>query len=194
MITSGLSKAILTDKIALVTIILTLIWVVGDVQERLLSNNQQSSKVTTYPTITPLLLPLLAKDKAEQIQQKYLQYRIAPQAKVSESAGMTAEEQARQHGELTRVFAGEHELKLKAVIESVDKDGVKTSNELMALIAVKNVTTGQTTIESFLQGSQVYGFRLGIENNTQVILTNTSQQGEQKIILSMYALKEEVTN
>ena len=87
--------------------------------------------------------------------------------------GLSAAKQAEQNGELISVFAGDYELKLKAVI---------ITNEPYVLIEQKNVNDNNTRLVKYSDMQIVHGYNLKVLSNTEVELT----KGQQNITLIMY--------
>ncbi|MCJ8294471.1 MAG: hypothetical protein MJK15_08705, partial [Colwellia sp.] len=113
-------------------------------------------------------------------------------------------QQAKQQGQLSRFFIGDNMLELKAIISNTTKNSTssvaendktdalsknensKASKELTVLLLVTNAKNNQSAIERFNNQADVYGYQLNILQNTQVVLTKKSAQGQQKVILTMY--------
>jgi len=182
-------KRLLTNKLAIIVMVLTLFWLMLDSFSRF-SNKASSNIVEEVNTnITPLALPVLSRELVAQLSLKYKQYSTE---KAVDLKGLSAEEQAKQQGLLKSLFIGDNKLVLKAVIQytadnsAASRQAATEQTPLIALIQVTNVKTGQSGIEKFKNNQQVYGYQLTIEKNTQVVLTKQIEQTKQTIILTMY--------
>lgn len=189
----------LKHKLSIVTIFLTLAWVVTDVSTRLKREYQLKVDNSEIAEILPLQLPLLDNQMVNLLSESYSQYKTIEAVESNKQPGMSAQEQKNQQGELQSLFIGDNKLQLKAVMKGLtvgNSKSISTSNSksdtlnksaLTALILTTDVKTGQKKIEKFENNSQMYGYYLSIEKNTQVILSNEKTQ--QEIILTMYARK-----
>ncbi|MCO7198221.1 hypothetical protein [Pseudoalteromonas sp. OANN1] len=92
----------------------------------------------------------------------------------SQDNGMSPDEQAKQTGELTSVFARDKELRLKAVVHSPEST--------YALIDITSVKNGANELKRFNQGEVIEDFILTINSNVKVELN----KGDQHITLIMY--------
>ena len=176
---------LLTNKLGIAVIIISLLWSIADFADRIASNNDKISKLTEKPELTALHLPMLNANEVEKLSTSYLKYDQAKNEAPEKQQGMSLAEQAKQQGELKSLFIGDNKLQLKAVIKSNSEN----SKALHALILIKNVKTGEQSIEKYGQGSKVHGYQLAIAKNTQVILSKDNEQGQQEIILTMYSGK-----
>jgi hypothetical protein len=105
---------------------------------------------------------------------------------------MSVDDQKKQQGELTEVFINNNKLSLKAVIrQGQGSTVVSVKNNMsvkktVALISVVDLITGANKIERHAHNTQVYGYHLTIEKNTQIKLVKNSDSSNQQIILTMY--------
>jgi len=183
-------KMLLTNKLSIFVVVLTLLWLLVDVTTRLAGQSEAYNNTHELTEIKPLVLPQLTTKVVEQLNLAYQQYDTNKEKSLDSQTGMTATEQAKQQGELTSVFIDDNKIELKAIIVNKGVDeGVYTSHEhsnINALILTTDIKSSEQKIEKFSHDSQVYGYHLVIENNTQVILTKQQPQGLQEIILTMY--------
>lgn len=119
-----------------------------------------------------LSLPLLSFKARQSLDTLYSRYSQNTEKEAVEQ-GLTAAQQAAQAGELLSVFAGELELRLKAVIYTPTP---------YALIEQKNIKTQQTTLVKYINEQSIQGYTLSILSNTQVALNKAPQN----ITLVMY--------
>ncbi|MBH0025407.1 hypothetical protein I6F53_00225 [Pseudoalteromonas sp. SWN29] len=129
-------------------------------------NNFDTSNNNTQP------LPLLSSNAHKELTTLFSRY-AKPAKSVQTEQGLTAAQQAEQQGELLSLFAGDLELKLKAVIFAPTP---------YALIEQKNIKTQQTTLVKYLNEQSIQGYTLTIMTNTQVALNKAPQH----ITLVMY--------
>jgi hypothetical protein len=189
----------LTNKLSIATILLTLVWVVMDSSTRLNIKYQLKDNSSEIAEILPLEVPQLGDHMVNLLSESYAQYKSTEAVEANKQSGMSALEQANQKGELKTLFIGDNKLQLKAIIKGLTIDSSKSisnsnskddslkKSSLIALILTTDVKTGQQKIEKFENNSQIYGYLLSIEKNTQVILSK--KQAQQEIILTMYARK-----
>ncbi|WP_165724810.1 hypothetical protein [Pseudoalteromonas sp. SA25] len=129
-------------------------------------NNFDTGNNNTQP------LPLLSSNAHKELTALFSRY-AEPTKNTQTEQGLTAAQQAEQNGELLSVFAGNLELKLKAVIFAPMP---------YVLIEQKNVKTQQTTLVKYINEESIQGYTLSILSNTQVALYKASQH----ITLVMY--------
>jgi len=202
MITAEL-KGLLTNKLGLIVIVLSIIWALFDMG-RFVTNvsHNKDNKLINTTEISSLAIPTLMSKDIIALQSLYNRY-IKQGKEVVEVTGMSALEQSKQQGALTALFIDDNKLAIKAVIRNnklplikLEQDNSANQSGLSALLSIVNVKTGMTEIKKFAQGSDVYGYQLSIEKNTQVILTKQitkqNKQSQQQIILTMY--KSHLTN
>lgn len=180
LLTTTLPK-MLSNKLSIIIIALTLLWSLYDVSTRLMLTKANNSKSNDTLTIRPLILPKLSTNTHTALTNAYGQYTQDIEH-IEQITGMSASEQNKQQGELDNVYINDNKLSLSAVIKNQSQGQQQTS----ALLLIVNVKSGEQTIEKFAHLSDVYGYRLTIEKNTQVVLTKQHDQGQQKIILTMY--------
>ncbi len=177
-------KRLLSNKLSIAVMALTLFWLIADGTTRLTSQNIVHKQSDELTEITPLVFPQLTTNLVEQLNSAYQQYNVDKDPLLDSQTGLSAAEQAKQQGELTSVFIDDNKLELKAII--VNKGINQNDADTKALILTSKIKSGEQQIEKFNNNSQVYGYLLVIKNNTQVILTKQQPQGLQKIILTMY--------
>ena len=183
-------KAMLSNKLSKITLVLVIIWCFFDALNRFSDKTIKSNDSANAITLSALSAPQLSDRTFSNINKSYQQYESKDKA-ATKQQGLSAEEQDKQQGELKSFFIGDNKLQLKAVIQIEPQ-------ALIALIEVENITSGIKSIEKFSQNTLVYGYRLTIEKNTQVKLTsqknNNDESGQeqlnpQEIILTMYTSK-----
>lgn len=177
------SLSFFTSKISITIIVTTLIWAVSDFSNRILTSPTLNKKENRTIELAPLQLPRLNDDTLEHISTSYLKYNLVDKDPISKNLGMSAEEQAKQQGELNSLFVDENKIELKAVIKNEEE---QNENQYVLLL-IHNLKTDSIDIKKFKQGSLVHGYMLRIEKNTEIILTKETEQGQQTIILNMYS-------
>lgn len=160
------------NKLSLATIAAVLVLLISDFTSRFIANAPQASNDFNSSANNAQPLPLLSKTALSQLTQLYSQF-AEPETPAETEQGLTAAQQAEQQGELLSLFAGDLELKLKAVIYAA---------EPYVLIEQKNIKTQQTTLVKYLNEQSVQGYTLNIVSNTQVALSKAPQH----ITLVMY--------
>ncbi|PHS21104.1 MAG: hypothetical protein COA85_13395 [Robiginitomaculum sp.] len=188
-------KTLLTNKLAVFVMLLTLLWIALDSGSRLLINQKNNSIKNSTFNATPLVLPQPSLQTVAKLNAVYNVYRHDKKDTRISEQGLSLAEQAKQHGELKKLFIGDNKLELKAVIsvafaqKPIQKNLFTKTNiqQLTALIAITNIKTGKQQIEKYANNSLVYGYLLTIEKNTQVALTKKTLNGQQQsIVLTMY--------
>lgn len=177
-------KELFSSKLALFIMVLTALGLVADGVGRLKESSRQSTGQNNKPlVIKPIILPQLNESDLQQINKAYAQFTSdKSESKAKIQQGMSAVDQANQQGKLKAFFIGDNQLKLKAVIQNINKD-------LIALIEVNNIKSGTSNVEKFTNGNLVYGYKLVVSKNTQVTLSKQQAEKTQQIILTMYTGK-----
>ncbi len=184
-------KAMLNNTVSKITLVLVIIWCLFDALNRFSDDAIQNNDTGTIVNVSALSTPQLNEQTFSNIYKSYQQYVNKKSDVQTKQKGLSAEEQAKQQGELTSFFVGDNKLQLKAVIQS-------QSQGLIALIQSENIDSGIKAIEKFSQNTLVYGYTLTIEKNTQVKLTKQKNKNDesgqeqtkpQEILLTMYTSK-----
>lgn len=182
-------KTLLTNKLGMIIIILSVLWSLLDASTRLLPLHSSKNKINKTIEIKPLLLPKLSTQTLNKLSAVYLLYSESS-IEDKKIMAMSTDEQNKQQGELVAIYINDNKLSLKAVIQRNIGGNTQKSfqkpQQSSALILVENISSGEHKIEKFDHLSIVYGYQLSIEKNTQVILTKQHNPGQQKIILTMY--------
>ena len=191
-------KSLITNKVAFLVILLTLLWCVADSRTRLLINNNNTQIKTTGFTAVALTLPQPSEQLIAKLNVAYQKYHQKINNDIIREQGLSEAEQAKQHGVLKKVFIGDLKLELKAVISVLNNPGedhkgvasLTNKTQYVALIAITNVKSGKQKIKKFSNNSYAYDYLLTINKNTQVVLTKKAseqrQNDKQKIVLQMY--------
>ena len=182
---------LIANKLSLVVLILSLLWVTLDAFNRLIPRNVSVSDIKQATNIVALVLPQLSVQTLSQLTLAYQPYKSDNKQNTNKVQGMSAAEQAKQQGLLKSLFIDTNKIELKAVIrnQAVNSDNT-IIKQLTALLLVTDTKLNKSRIEQFNNNSLVYGYRLSIKNNTQVALVKQQKQGEQKVILTMYETRE----
>lgn len=160
------------NKLILAVIALVLLVLISDFTSRFVQGEPQANNSFNSQTNNVQPLPLLSQNAKRQLTDLFSNYDKVKPATETEQ-GLSAAKQAAQTGELLSVFAGDLELKLKAVIYTTTP---------YALIEQTNINTQQTQLVKYTSSQSVAGYTLTILSNTQVALSKNKQQ----ITLVMY--------
>jgi hypothetical protein len=178
-------KLIFTNKVAIITVLLTVLWISTDVSQRLVNEPKQNSRSSNVLDVKAFFLPNVPMQTAAQIKQAYKKYRTEVASVPAPLSGMTAAEQSQQTGELPALFVGEHKLVLKAIVHN--------EQQRSALMQITNIKDKSLRVEKFNDLGDVYGFQLQVINNTQVQLSKQNVNERQLITLTMYKLEQKKT-
>jgi hypothetical protein len=179
--TLGKTAVLLSSTTSIIIIILSLLWVASDVSKRFANQTAELEQAVKSVNITPLNLPTLNAELLSQLNMNYQPYQEQVPVKQNiDSMGMSAAVQANQQGELTSFFIKDNKVELKAVIKNI------ALKDLNALILMTNIKTGDKTLNKYQHLSELEGYIVAIDKNTQVTLTKSRAQGPQKVILTMY--------
>lgn len=180
--TLGKTAVLLSSTTSIIIIILSLLWVASDVSKRFANQTAELEQAVKSVNITPLNLPTLNAELLSQLNMNYQPYQEQVPVKQNiDSMGMSAAVQANQQGELTSFFIKDNKVELKAVIKNI------ALKDLNALILMTNIKTGDKSLNKYQHLSELEGYKVEIDKNTQVTLTKSRDQGQQKVILTMYA-------
>ncbi len=103
------------NKLMLAVIALVLLVLISDFTSRFVQGEPQANNSFNSQTNNVQPLPLLSQNAKQQLTGLFSNYdKVAPATETEQ--GLSAAKQAAQAGELLSVFAGDLELKLKAVI------------------------------------------------------------------------------
>jgi hypothetical protein len=178
----GKTAVLLSSPTSITVIILTLLWVASDVRKRFANQTAEVEQAVKSVNISPLNLPTLNAELLGQLKMNYQPYQEQDPVKQNiDSLGMSAAEQAKQQGELGRFFIKDNKIELKAIINNV------ALKDLNALILMTNIKTGDKILNKYQHLSELEGYIVEVDKNTQVTLTKRRAQGQQKVVLTMYA-------
>ena len=161
------------NRAILILSVLILLLLALDFSNRLILESAKAENDFNQKSLKVMPLPLLSETTRQALEQTYKKYSQPVQNTQVAEKGLSAAEQAEQNGELISVFAGDYELKLKAVI---------TTNEPYVLIEQKNINDDNTQLVKYADMQTVHGYSLKVLSNTEVELT----KGQQNITLIMY--------
>lgn len=161
------------NKAILIPSVLILFLFTLDFSNRLILESTKADNDFNQKSLKVMPLPLLSETTRQTLEQAYKKYSQPVQNTQVAEKGLSAAKQAEQNGELISVFAGDYELKLKAVI---------TTNEPYVLIEQKNINDDNTQLVKYSDMQIVHGYSLKVLSNTEVELT----KGQQNITLIMY--------
>ncbi|SFC52318.1 hypothetical protein [Pseudoalteromonas denitrificans] len=180
---------LITNKLGLFVIVLTSLWIATDINSRLSITSETANRNTLIDAVVAFKPPQLSKVHFLDLKMAYKKYQSENvDSKPIQNIGMSEQDQARQKGELSNLFIGENKLTLKAVINRNISESNTTvkAKQLVALILIENVKSGESEIKRFSHNDQMQGFVLTIDKNTQVNFTKRLKGGEQKVTLTMY--------
>ena len=160
------------NKLMLTVIAIVLLVLISDFTSRFVQGEPQANNSFNSQTNNVQPLPLLSQNAKQQLTGLFSNFD-QPEPATETEQGLSAAKQAAQTGELLSVFAGDLELKLKAVIYTTTP---------YALIEQTNINTQQTQLVKYTSSQSVAGYTLTILSNTQVALSKNKQQ----ITLVMY--------
>jgi len=179
-------NSLIPNKLSLAILILSLLWVTVDAVNRLTPSNVSASDAKQVTNIVDLTLPQLSAQTLSQLALAYKPYQSDIKQSKNNVKGMSTLEQAQQQGLLKSLFIDTNKVELKAVIRN---QAVKSNKQLTALLLITDIKSNKSRIEKFTNDDLVYGYKLLIKANTQVILTRKQKLNEQKVILTMYKRK-----
>jgi len=168
-----------------------LLWCLFDYSQRFLNadKNVNKSMVKFKPVEVPNLK--LHQKQKENILSLYQGYLVENKNSDSDNSQMSLADQLKQQGLLKSLHINDKQLTLKAVLKN-DKKSIQQGQDLVALILVIDNVTKEQRIESFKDSSDVFGYKLSINKNSEVNLTKVHDSGVQNITLTMY--KTDVKN
>ncbi|WP_462146564.1 hypothetical protein [Pseudoalteromonas gelatinilytica] len=180
-------KLPLLNPIVIASLLISLIWVSSDINERLVNGGNFSAQPSqSYSDITVPVMVLTSAQK-KFIEEQYSHFIVQDEeAKIQTPEQLTLEEQLKQQGLLQNVYVKDYKLTLKAVIKEQNDATGTGSVVAYALINKTHVSTGKLELVKVLDGQLLEGFLVSILTSTQVELKRTHPQGEQNIILTMY--------
>ena len=161
------------NRAVLIPSVLIIVLLAVDFSSRLILESTKADNDFGQKSLSVKALPLLSETTRQTLEQTYKKYSQPVQNTQLAEKGLSAAKQAEQNGELVSVFAGDYELKLKAVI---------ITNEPYVLIEQKNVNDNNTRLVKYSDMQIVHGYNLKVLSNTEVELT----KGQQNITLIMY--------
>lgn len=185
-------KQMLKQPIVLVSLLVTCVWVLSDINSRLLPNNKQTLATDNQQNAKVLAPMRLTDTEYEFITQQYLRFAREDDSENATEQQLTAEQQLAQQGLLQQVFINDNKLTLKAVI--TEQGSAKKPQAVLAyaLISQTHLPTGETKIVKVVNEQQIEGFTLTIFSSTQVELVRNHPQGEQRISLTMYRVADKI--
>jgi hypothetical protein len=109
--------------------------------------------------------------------------------------GLSPEQQALQKGNLTKVFAGDKILELKAVI--AQKNKLTTAISSYVLLNVTDIKTSKSDVIQIMNKQTIHGYSLDIIDNTHVKLVSEAvspaqSDPEVNLVLVMYKKNDNV--
>ncbi|PHI38631.1 hypothetical protein CBQ28_03690 [Pseudoalteromonas sp. GCY] len=161
-------------------LVLTLMMCLYDGYARFYSGSVGHSKNNTLESFSLPKIVFYDQQDIDGVLALYDKYRADDEEIAAEQKIMSQEQQEQQSGELNKVFVGDNQLALKAVLLN-GTGAVKQATVLLDVVNLKNRTN---KLHSFTQNSNVFGYTLSSISNTQVELTK--QATNQHIVLTMY--------
>lgn len=186
---------IFKSNTSIVAFIITLLWAVSDYSSRIIYDGESATENNGNKQIMALNSPTISEPLKQHINQLYARHeKDNPENEVEIKAteknkGLSEEEQALQAGELKTVFAGDKKLQLRAVLMAENILDGQLIIDKKILLQVTSLDNSYNKIETYTNHDTIYGFKMSIINNTQVLLVKTLDKlgKQQTITLSMYA-------
>ena len=181
-----------TNRFSLLTALIMVVLLFLLDMSRFQSTDNLHKKTRPLNNIDTLTLPVLTNEAFALIEKTYEKFQQDVNVlQNTKTQVMSAEQQEKQQGELVSVFVGDNQLKLKAVVSYNESPQSDTSKQAFyALIKVINLTKGDSVIQKYFQGEDVFGYQLVIEQNQQVqLIAHVDEQGnktKRTINLRMY--------
>ena len=171
----------LSSKVVLLAGLMSAVYCALDFSERFVASGKMSETRQGEDSIVTLASPLVSPTHAQLISELYAKYsaeetNTAPVTQI----GMSEEEQLAQSGERQKVFVGDIQLSLKAVVYH------ESAQAKQALVQRVNIKSNETSIEPVSDGSMVESFTLKVVDLTSVELTRKTEKGNQNILLTLY--------
>ncbi|WDE00525.1 hypothetical protein [Thalassomonas actiniarum] len=192
-------KVFCFQPLVLISAGIALLWSFADLSERFVTDNISGNSRDKSLVHKEFLSRIISSEQQKDIAALYDKYRVTENnaSQEKESVGLSLKEQQEQQGVLKQVFVGDLKIELKAVISQgapagnspIEGKNSTVQQQLKALLLVSNAKAGTAEVQEFANNSLVHGYRLSINNNVQVSLTRTLEQGEQQITLTMYQIK-----
>lgn len=164
---------------------ITIVWCAFDASGRLYKDITVTERELTSYDNFQSYLPLVNASTQAEILQKFAKYIVKePELEVKESTFPSAEEQAKQNGELDYFFADDKQISLAAIVSDV----IGGKQQLVALMSIKDAN-GASKIEYIKSDVQLFGYQFSIKNQYQVELEKKHSSHSQNIVLTMYQQK-----
>jgi hypothetical protein len=178
--------------------LLLLVWIVSDVSGRFFSNTQDSRNNLSLQQLQPIPKVQLSVGQFGEISALYEQFGSQDDSGENQQAsfeGLSPEQQALQKGNLTKVFAGDKILELKAVI--AQKNKLTTAISSYVLLNVTDIKTSKSDVIQIMNKQTIHGYSLDIIDNTHVKLVSEAvspaqSDPEVNLVLVMYKKNDNV--
>lgn len=182
-------KDLFSHRISILSLILMCLWMFTDINNRLNQTITSKSNSNKHSEVHSLILPQLPQNTLTQLAESFKKYKLAQEPEADVEQGLTKEELEKQAGTLTQVFTGNNKLSLKAVIQSkppIKNKKINLTAKKYALIEVTDLKSNSSEIIKYVNGSELFGYKLIIKYNTQVELMSDNQANLNNITLLMY--------
>lgn len=171
-----LSKVSMSSPAVKVVLLLTVVWMLFDVQNRFLSA-AGGEKVFAIPEYdSEAKFTQLNADESKLLIETFNKYMAADENDEANTASL--DQQTSIEGSLL----DNHILRLKAVLTDFTA-GIELKT---ALIELKNTETNEVRIEKFNNNSVLLGRTVVIINNTQVVIKQLEDSSATELLLTMY--------
>ncbi|GAB0111513.1 hypothetical protein [Pseudoalteromonas distincta] len=186
-------KEVIKQPIVIISLLITFIWLLTDINSRLLAGNAKSIQNNGGQSLKALPAMVLTSAELDFITQQYQHFKRDEDTNEQTEQQLTAEQQLAQQGLMQQVFINDNKLTLKAVIHERNTTASKSKAMLAyALINQTNLKTAESELIKVFNNQEIKGFTLTILSSTQVELARTHEQGEQRITLTMYRVADKI--
>ena len=186
-------KKVIKQPIVIVSLVITLIWLLIDINSRLLAGDAQSTQNKNEQSLKALSAMALTNAEFDFITQQYEHFKRKDDVKQQTEQQLTAEQQLAQQGLMQQVFIDDNKLTLKAVIHKRNAAASESKTTLAyALINQTNLKTAKSELVKIFNKQKIKGFTLTVLSSTQVELARTHELGEQRITLTMYRVADKI--
>lgn len=176
-------KTALISKSAFYIAVIAILWGVNDFANRFISSENKVEQQTRISEFLPFVDVRLDNSVINRINANLKKYKNKTLTTIEKPKGLSKEEQLQQNGDLPTLFVDDNKLTLKAIIKSQSTH----EQTFIALIKVTHIESNNSALERYADNADVYGYRMKIENNKQIILTKA--ETGQEVKLTMYSVK-----
>lgn len=176
------------NRLGVLAAILTLMWMLSDWDSRFPSMGEINDSELQTIKLGQYFYPVMTRKEHQQLLGLFNAYRIdknETQSDTEQNALLDPATQAKQHGNLTQVYAGDKVIKLKAIITG--------DNSRVALLQVLGIDGKDNSTKAVADGQLLMGYKFQVIDNRKVGLYRSSQtespnqeKATPDIVLMMY--------